>query len=237
MYNYTYRRSGLLVLKPWSQRVKKKRAKIAFPPNFDALKFKRIFPIDKPVFNNGALKNSDADSYNFFMPISTHCADPEARKIDLILLKDYGYVGNAGDTVSVTKKLAREVLLPQQIAMYNSPENIKWMALQKLVDESFKVKKLDVVRKRIYDRLMSTTVPIYLSPQAAETSAISKDCIRISLRVSGINCTNEDIVVDENYEKKDSAKFDLKIADDKYATLKCPLTICNKDTTEWMKKV
>ena len=146
------------------------------------MQFERIFPVETPKFKDGILV--DTERLNFFRPISSNCTDPESKEIELIMIKDYGYVGNQGEIVKVSKSLARSTLLPEKYAIYKSPENLAWLDKIKLNDAKFCLPKLDVVSKQIADKLQMLHLPIYMNQNRHWT--LNEKHVKVALRAAVI---------------------------------------------------
>ena len=118
--------------------------------------------------------------------------------MDVILLKDYDGLGQAGDLVDVKPGFARNKLIPEGIALRASKKNLAIAEERKMVIQN-RLKREDAANEDLLKKLSKTeiTIEAQVGDEDKMFGSITTLDIHKSLQEKGINIDRNSIKLDE----------------------------------------
>ena len=118
--------------------------------------------------------------------------------MDVILLKDYDGLGQAGDLVDVKPGFARNKLIPEGIALRASKKNLAIAEERKMVAQN-RLKREDAANEDLLKKLSNTeiTIEAQVGDEDKMFGSITALDIHKSLQEKGINVDRNSIKLDE----------------------------------------
>ena len=118
--------------------------------------------------------------------------------MDVILLKDYDGLGQAGDLVDVKPGFARNKLIPEGIALRASKKNLAIAEERKMVAQN-RLKREDAANEDLLTKLSNTeiTIEAQVGDEDKMFGSITALDIHKSLQEKGINVDRNSIKLDE----------------------------------------
>ena len=118
--------------------------------------------------------------------------------MDVILLKDYDGLGQAGDLVDVKPGFARNKLIPEGIALRASKKNLAIAEERKMVAQN-RLKREDAANEDLLKKLSKTeiTIEAQVGDEDKMFGSITALDIHKSLQEKGINVDRNSIKLDE----------------------------------------
>lgn len=139
----------------------------------------------------------------------------------LILMKEVGSLGKAGDVVIVKEGYARNFLLPNNAAKIASPGNMKLLEARKKKEVIIDAQKVEAA-KALANRL--TNLSLTISAQAGEEEklfgSVTSDAIADKLKEEGIEIDKKDIIIEEPIKKLGVYQVTVKIHPEVKASLR-----------------
>jgi len=118
--------------------------------------------------------------------------------MEVILIKDVSKVGRAGSVVKVKDGFARNLLLPQGLAIKVTPGNLKKIELEKQkLNEASEKRKQEALK--INERLsaLSLTIPALAQDEKSLYGSVNSEGIAEALKDEGIEIDKSSILLDE----------------------------------------
>ncbi|CAF3791034.1 unnamed protein product [Rotaria sordida] len=124
--------------------------------------------------------------------------------IDVILTEYVEGVGYKGEIVNIPREMAYRELLPAQLALYPTPENIALFEEERklLVDRP----QISPFVMKCRDYLKSIVLQIPINLKSKEWS-LTKDNIRIALRRINVMCDEDAIILEDGSINQDTYKL------------------------------
>ena len=118
--------------------------------------------------------------------------------MDVILLKDYDGLGQAGDLVDVKPGFARNKLIPEGIALRASKKNLAIAEERKMVTQN-RLKREDAANEDLLKKLSKTeiTIEAQVGDEDKMFGSITTLDIHKALQEKGINVDRNSIKLDE----------------------------------------
>ena len=118
--------------------------------------------------------------------------------MDVILLKDYDGLGQAGDLVDVKPGFARNKLIPEGIALRASKKNLAIAEERKMVTQN-RLKREDAANEDLLKKLSKTeiTIEAQVGDEDKMFGSITTLDIHKALQEKGINVDRNSIKIDE----------------------------------------
>ena len=118
--------------------------------------------------------------------------------MDVILLKEYDGLGQAGDLVDVKPGFARNKLIPEGIALRASKKNLAIAEERKMVAQN-RLKREDAANEDLLKKLSNTeiTIEAQVGDEDKMFGSITALDIHKSLQEKGINVDRNSIKLDE----------------------------------------
>ena len=118
--------------------------------------------------------------------------------MDVILLKDYDGLGQAGDLVGVKPGFARNKLIPEGIALRASKKNLAIAEERKMVTQN-RLKREDAANEDLLKKLSKTeiTIEAQVGDEDKMFGSITTLDIHKALQEKGINVDRNTIKLDE----------------------------------------
>ena len=118
--------------------------------------------------------------------------------MDVILLKDYDGLGQAGDLVDVKPGFARNKLIPEGIALRASKKNLAIAEERKMVTQN-RLKREDAANEDLLKKLSNTeiTIEAQVGDEDKMFGSINALDIHKALQEKGINVDRNSIKIDE----------------------------------------
>ncbi|OAF67115.1 39S ribosomal protein L9, mitochondrial [Intoshia linei] len=135
-------------------------------------------------------------------------------------------IGIEGEVVSVDKKLARDLLIPSQQALYTSTENLEKMKIRmskKKSDDSFKISENLAKTIRLLECM---TLPIPMNGNV--DWILNKYHIRIALRRAGVIIPLDKISVPDNISTAQDVKIQVEINPKRIITINSKIFLIDK---------
>ena len=118
--------------------------------------------------------------------------------MEIILLKNYKGLGEAGDIVSVKSGFARNKLIPDGIALRASKRNLAISEERKVIEKSKKIRQ-DSLNEAFAKKLSKTelTIQVQVGDEDKMFGSVTSSDIQKSLNEKGINVDRDKILLDE----------------------------------------
>jgi len=135
--------------------------------------------------------------------------------IKLLLKESIKHVGRVGDVVEVSSGYARNYLLPQDLAVQPTPNNIKKIELRKK-----EIERIERERREQQAALIKQLegVEVTLERRANEQGhlygAVSATEIAKALQAQGFNISAEDVLLNGKIDRIDTFAVRIQLADD-----------------------
>ena len=118
--------------------------------------------------------------------------------MEIILLKNYKGLGEAGDIVSVKSGFARNKLIPDGIALRASKRNLAISEERKVIEKSKKIRQ-DLLNEAFAKKLSKTelTIQVQVGDEDKMFGSVTSSDIQKSLNEKGISIDRDKILLDE----------------------------------------
>ncbi|KAI0237956.1 39S ribosomal protein L9, mitochondrial [Lamellibrachia satsuma] len=152
-----------------------------------AIIVRRMFP--PRLYKKGVPKTLKRREYIYSIEENTDLKP--AGNMTVILVKDVEGVGLRGQVLTVTKKLARNVLIPTSAAIYASPENLmKNEEERKNIED---IPRQSIVAQKTIRQLQAMTLRIPMNPNVSWT--LNKTHVRVAFRKMGVQVPQDCITI------------------------------------------
>jgi len=149
----------------------------------------------KPYLRKEGLEREKYYKRREYVYMPTNTDDQPLGNMDILLVADVEGLGMKWDRVSVSKTLARELLLPGRLALYASAENEAIVERLK-ENEPERKRHKSVWAQKTIRQLANMTLPI---PMCSDNKWIlQKRHVRLAFRLVGVHLNEDCITLPEN---------------------------------------
>ncbi len=151
----------------------------------------------------------------------------------LLLRTDVPHLGFVGDIVEVKDGYARNYLIPQNLAVEPTPDNIKRIEEEKKIIEAKRAEELKA-KKALAERIngMEITIVVNANEQGHLFGSVGPKEIAEELIKEGYNIDPDNIKLDEHIKLVDKYEVTIELAPEATATITVWVSPAKQEQTE-----